>query len=534
MVAAIVAVHGDRAEDSIARVSASPADKATGGPRWPWWLVWALAVAAVARVAWLSDKPLWRDEAWVAVMARETGDGVPFSPRPVPVGFLLLSALALRLPVLAPEVSLRLLPLAAGLATVALLPVLARSLQGSPATAATAAWIAAGMPLLVYYSRELKPYALDALLAVAVPWLAWRALGEADAPGAPRERALLAAVLAAAPWITFGSVFPIAATLAWAAGRAGRAPQTRRAFAVLALVYLISFAAAYALVLRDQAAAPRLLRSWQPDIAWLRERGWAVGVQRASRLYAAVALRSTFPGVWPVAAALAAVGAWTWPARGRAFLVAQVAGCGAFAVAAALMGGYLVGEGRLLLFAAPALALLVAGGLATVAAAAGERLRRPLGGAAPAAAAVLALVWTWQELAWRIRPYRNDVAQYFRYDILHDVDPLIGEAARRAGRGDPVITSRYSGEQFRFYARGRLPQTFVCTRANCLDEGPPMRAWLDGVKDRGFMILLEEEDRPWRREAVRRAGFDVEEAAAARGARLWEIRRRPSAGTVAR
>ena len=54
-----------------------------------------------------------------------------------------------------------------------------------------------------------------------------------------------------------------------------------------------------------------------------------------------------------------------------------------------------------------------------------------------------------------------------------------------------------------------------------------MRAWLGGVKDRGFMILLEEEDRPWRREAVRQAGFDVHEAAASRGARLWEIRRRP-------
>ena len=57
-----------------------------------------------------------------------------------------------------------------------------------------------------------------------------------------------------------------------------------------------------------------------------------------------------------------------------------------------------------------------------------------------------------------------------------------------------------------------------------------MRAWLDGVKDRGFMILLEEEDRPWRREAVRQAGFDVSEAATSRGARLWEIRRRGRSG----
>jgi hypothetical protein len=487
----------------------------------------AFAVAALARVAWLAEKPLWRDEAWVALLAREASGGFELSPRPVPSGFLFLSALALRLPLLPPELSLRLLPLAAGLATVALLPFLVRSLGGERGAATAAAWIAAGMPVLVYYSRELKAYALDALLAVAVPWLAWRALGEGEPARPRREVYALGGLLAIAPWITFGSVFPIGATLAWGASRAWREPAVRRRWAALALVYALSFAAVYALVLREQSTFPRLVRAWQADMDWLQEPSWPGPLLRGAKLYAQVALDTAFPYVWPAAALLAVVGAWSWPRPGRALLLWQVVGAGALAVLAAVMGRYLVGQGRLLVFAAPALAVLVAGGLAAVARAIAARWGRGSGPAwAAGGAAALSLVWTFQALAWRARPYHNDPARYFRYDVLHDVDPVIAAAAQRASAADPVITSRYTGEQFRFYARGRLPQAFVCTRINCLDEGPPMRAWLDAVQDRGWMILLEEEDRPWRWEAVRTAGFDVHEAAAARGTRLWEIRRR--------
>jgi hypothetical protein len=494
----------------------------------------ALAVAAVVRVAWLADKPLWRDEAWVAVLAREAGDHFELSPRPVPAGFLFLSAAALRLPVLPPEITLRLLPLAAGLATVALLPLLVRDLDGRPGVGAAAAWLAAGMPVLIYYSRELKPYALDALLAVAVPWLFWRGFGEGQPERPAREGVALAALLAAAPWTTFGSVFPIGAAFLWAASRAWRAPHARRAFAGLSLVYALSFVAAYTVVVREQSMLPRLVLSWHSDMARLHERPWPFPLLQVSCLYAQVALVNTFGRLWPAAIALAALGAWTWPRPGRALLMWQVAGGGALAATAALMGRYVVSQGRFLVFAAPALIVLVAGGLAALTAIASRRLPRATPAWTAAAAAVVALAWSVQALAWRVRPYHNDQTRYFRFDILHDVDPLIGETARRAAAADPVITSRYTGEQFRFYARGRLPQTFVCTRANCLDEGPAIRTWLEGVKDRGWMILLEEEDRPWRRQAVRQAGFAVQEAATARGARLWEIRRRPVGAGAAR
>src|SRR5688572_17322562 len=156
------------------------------------WLWLALAAAVIVRVAWLADKPLWRDEAWVASLARDPALFFDRPLRPVPVGFLGLSALTLRVPGLPPEIALRVVPLAAGLATVILLPVLARTLGARAGTASAVTWLAAGMPALVYYSRELKPYALDALATVVVAWVVWRAFeGDAQpAAGMRDERSL--------------------------------------------------------------------------------------------------------------------------------------------------------------------------------------------------------------------------------------------------------------------------------------------------------------------------------------------------------
>jgi hypothetical protein len=499
--------------------------------RTPSWLWLALAAAALVRVAWLADKPLWRDEAWVAVLARDPVRFFDPPMRPVPVGFLALTAVALRVPALPAEVALRLVPLAAGLATVALVPVLARALGARPGTASAATWLAAGMPALVYYSREVKPYALDALVAVLVPWLAWRAFA-ADERRGGGSRDALATVLVLSPWLTFGTVFAIAATLGWAGWRAWTHPPARLRWARLFLVYALSFGAAYSLVLRDQSAHPRLRQDARRDVVAMQERVWPATFARAAARYVQTALPYAFPGLTLPAAALVVAGALRWPRPSRGLLLWQSAGTAGLAAIAATLGQYVLTRSRLLLFALPALALLAAAGLAFTAEMLARWTRRPsaAGGAAAVAAAV-ALAWSGDALARRVAP-QPGVPAYFRYDVLQDVEPVIAEAARRATPSEPVITSRYSGEQFRFYARGRLPQTFVCTRTNCRDEGPPMRAWLESVTDRGWMILLAEEDRPWRREAVVHSGFDVREAAAGRGTRLWEIRRVAAGGAA--
>src|SRR5688572_15941176 len=167
-------------------------------------LAGVLVAGTFARVAWIADKPFWRDEAWVAAAAREPLADALARSAPVPIGFLALTRLAHTLP-LAPEVALRLLPLATGIAAVLAIPALAAALGASRRVALASAWMAAGLPPFIYYSRELKPYAIDLLLGALVPWLAVRVF--APPPAWPRPRAwMLMVLLAVTPWISFGGV----------------------------------------------------------------------------------------------------------------------------------------------------------------------------------------------------------------------------------------------------------------------------------------------------------------------------------------
>jgi hypothetical protein len=87
------------------------------------------------------------------------------------------------------------------------------------------------------------------------------------------------------------------------------------------------------------------------------------------------------------------------------------------------------------------------------------------------------------------------------------------------------MVSRYAGDAFLFYARGRLPGAVVCTRRTCPDEGPVLHAWLRGIRERGFLILLEEEERSGLRNTAGGEGLEVRTVAKARGVRLWELTR---------
>ena len=235
-------------------------------------LVWmGFIVATFTRVTWLTSKPFWRDEAWGALLAGEPLHNVIRDVRPIPVGFVALTKLAALLPALPPEVAFRLPPLLGGLAALPCIVGLARALGAPQTVAVTALWLAAGMPALIYYSRELKSYGFDFLLAAALPWLTVRLFGrDGDAHGGDRgtTAGILCALLVAGPWITFGAVFPITVILAWgwlvwwrSADRA-----TRARWATASFLFGVSFAVAYMVALRRQAASPRLHSFWH---SWL-------------------------------------------------------------------------------------------------------------------------------------------------------------------------------------------------------------------------------------------------------------------------
>jgi hypothetical protein len=475
----------------------------------------ALAVGVVVRVALLSAKPFWRDEAWVVLLLDDPAGAVA-GGRPVPLGFLWATAPARALP-LPLELSLRWLPLCAGLVFLPVLARLAAALGAGATTSVAAVWLAAGLPALVYYSRELKPYGLDALAAAVVPLLALRGFGGSR----PARRTLIAA-LALLPWLTFGALFPVLAVLAWgwAARWRGLPPDARRGWALATTAFGASALAAWALAWRGQVAAPGLRRFWTSWLLAGSDLSAAQKLLAGAERYLALTLSYLFPRPLALLAlALAVVGAVTWPAPHRRLLLWLHLGTAAFCVLAAATDHYLLAEGRLLLFAAPTLLLWVAQGFATVG-------RWTRAGALVLVLPIAASLWWSQEaLVHRARATSTDPTTYFRLDVLHDVDVLVARAAELIPAGAPVLVSRYSAYAFQVYAHGRIGQAAYC-EVYCFDEEGFVRGWLTGVRDSGWVILTDEESAPLRA-YLEGAGFTVVPRATARGAHLWQITRLP-------
>lgn len=503
--------------------------------------VWLAVLAGfVVRALFLADKPFWRDEAWVALIAAE-----PFaaaaSGRASPVGFLWLTQLVAANVPLASEFTYRLIPLAAGVAAIAALARWALSLGASRVVATVVAWLAAGVPPLVYYSRELKSYELDFLLAIVAPMAAAAAFatsaasrniapapaGDPAASGAAAAgrsrtaaRATFVAVAGATPWLSFGGIFAVGAVFAWGwvAWWRGLDPAARRWWIGATVLFLASFAAVYAIALGAQSGDRWMHQYWSFHLRADRRLWFPAKVVRAMWQYADVATRYFFPDSWPAATALAAVGAWSWPRATRAqqaFLF--VATAGACATAAAL-DRYLLANGRLLLFAAPVALLWIAQGLVVLAGRIGRR------GLAVAAAVAMSLWWSGESIRWRVGEVRTRQANFFRYDVLQDVDLAIRAAGRLVPPGEPLLVSRKASYAFQFYYDGEPIRAAFCVR-DCRGAEALAKRWLRAAPRRAWILLTDEEVRSMRA-VVREAGFLVREPFAARGVRLWQVRRR--------
>jgi hypothetical protein len=441
----------------------------------------AMAVALVVRVAFLADKPFWRDEAWVAMLVDDPLR-VASDARAVPIGFVLLTRIFTAIPLLPPEITYRLLPLVCGMAVLPLLARFATALGASRHTALAVVWLAVGFQPFVYYSRELKSYEIDVLVAVLLPLLALKGFVAPAAQAATRDATSVASRrwlifgLAIAPWLSFGSVFPISALLAWGwlVWWWTAAPDRRRDWILGTLAFAASFAALYVLVLSGQAASPRLHSYWHGQLIAEKQHSWLVAIPAATWRYASVSTLYFFAGLWPAFIAVAAVGAWTWPREGRALLVWFCVATAGACVLAAVTDRYLLAQGRLLLFAAPVMLLWSANGLQEI----GRRLRGPLGKAVVLGIPVLlSLYWSAQSIDQRVHPRRTNWTRFFRYDVLQDVDLAITQADRQIPVGDPVLIERKVAYAFQFYARGRLPQALFCERY-CKDFRSIAKRWL--------------------------------------------------------
>src|SRR5262245_6369800 len=168
---------------------------------------WALlGLGALLRVARaLANRSLWGDEGSLAINLVErsfAGLAAPLShAQAAPPGFLWLVE-ATTLGFGDGELALRAVPLAASLASLPLFAWLARALLGRRDALLALALFAVSEPL-VFYASELKPYASDVLVALAIAALALRVLRLGPSPG---RLAALAAAGLVGPWLSLPAV----------------------------------------------------------------------------------------------------------------------------------------------------------------------------------------------------------------------------------------------------------------------------------------------------------------------------------------
>lgn len=184
-------------------------------------------VGVVLRIAAVGRPGFWNDEAWVALSARVSGVAqflLSLSVTPVLWAALLRPLALLPLP---PEISLRLLPFAFGVATLWLAWRLGWRLVDHPLGGLLALAVVAVDPVSVVWSQQLKPYTAEAAMALL-------ALLAADRVA---RRARTADVVRLALVLTLGTALsnvqllvapPILAALAGHAAVRGDRPTVRR------------------------------------------------------------------------------------------------------------------------------------------------------------------------------------------------------------------------------------------------------------------------------------------------------------------
>jgi hypothetical protein len=197
-------------------------------------LTWALvAVGILLRIgAYAHGRGYWLDERF---MLRNIEGMAPFDLlRPMrdaqlaPPGFVALERLlAARLG--SSPYALRLVPLAGGIAAMVVFRSLAMRALTGPAVPIAVGLFALSDDL-IYYSAELKPYILDASVAVVALWFG---LGAIAGRRSARERPTAVVFGLIAPWLAFasGALLP-AVALAWGVSAAGRRDGRDLAWAI--------------------------------------------------------------------------------------------------------------------------------------------------------------------------------------------------------------------------------------------------------------------------------------------------------------
>lgn len=408
----------------------------------------ALCVGAALRLLQYGvNRALWLDEALV-VSSITTRDAAGLLTRPLdygqtaPAGFLLLVKGATAL-LGAGEYALRLVPLLGGLAALALFPAVARRYVRGPARTVALALFALA-PFLVYYSSEVKQYSLDALVSLAVLWVA------ADLHARRPRAALAAAVVGVAGvWLSQPAIFMLAGAGLVLGVQALRRREWPRAWmlAGIGAAWLASFGASYAVSRRTLADPEYMQAFWRhgfmPSPA--RALPWLAG-RVARMLREPLGVIGSDPLPWlgtlqSVAAALLLAAGVAWMVRARRTRLALLGLPFVLMVAASAVRAYpfaanYLSSGRVLIFLLPGLVLVMGEGAVALA-----RLRpRRAGLAAAGVAVALALA---PSVGYAVAGVPH---------VRAEVKPLLQYAAQNRRPGDVLYVYYNARPQYEYYA----------------------------------------------------------------------------------
>lgn len=450
------------------------------------WFLGALAAGAFFRLYhFLFQRSLWMDEAILAINipARSlSGFLTPMDYNTsAPVPFLWGERLLVAL-FGASELSLRAVPLLAGIAVVALTGVLGGRLFGSAGASAAVA-LAALSPTLIRFANEVKPYGTDALVTVLILGAALRV---ARQPGRRDAWIAFAVVGVLGILSSYPAVFVGAAALVSLLFVAELSRQRLAALGVCCIMFASAFAIPYLAIYRAAASSPELQGAW--NAAFLTPGAQFVEQLRLALpglLFPAFAGNgATAPALgFGVALAAIALAAWGLVEAGRrhgGWAVVQLAGPIAFAALASAFRRYPFGVPRLMVFAVPALILMVAGALAAA--------HRILRGRVPDPLLLMGLLLALSLPAW--------------YAVSGIRAPFEGEDAR-------TLVSAYRearrGEHEPVYIGARAIPAWVFYSTNWASPKLERLAYYAKAASHGLAF----ENRPSRGRPVENEGFDL-------------------------
>ncbi|MEP6571605.1 MAG: glycosyltransferase family 39 protein [Gemmatimonadota bacterium] len=423
---------------------ANPDPSATRTQRWlrlaPGTLI---VLGALLRLrAYFHFRPLWLDEAMLSLNIGSRSFVQLLKPltddQSAPIPFLWATRLSITVGGMN-EASLRLLPLVCGVLLLVLLWRTARNLLDTlPALVALA--MAVLSPLLIYYSNEVKPYVVDALVTLIVVNAVLVVIADSESPKPWRRLGLTGvfAVLASAP--AFLVLAGAGAALLFTPGIwAGR--ESRRRLLFTGTAWACTFGVVYVAFIRPAASNPYLQTYWASSFLSPLE------PHLASR--AASAFGTTMQGIfvgdggsWRATVGLAlllgcAAGAVRLArTRGVPILMLLVVPPLA-AVAASMVHRYPIAP-RLMLFASPLTILLLAAGLDGFTA----RLER-------GARTVALLVVSGAIL---LLPLRGAIHGFIAPSEQEDVRSLTKMFAREHRRGEAIYVFSRSVPSWAFYS----------------------------------------------------------------------------------